>query len=111
MARSYRHIQEYEKEIMELRTAGRTQHEICDKYGFNQKQLKNFINRYNRRQDKIAAGIAIKHKGRQAKDWVVSEEKKANVLRYIITRKDARIKTLEMENKLLRDFLLSTERK
>ena len=48
MPRSYRHIQEYE----------------------------NFITRYNRKQDKIAAGIAIKRKGRPPKNYVVSEHDK-----------------------------------
>ena len=32
-------------------------------------------------------------------------------LRYIIERKDARIKSLEMENELMRDFLSRTGRK
>jgi len=32
-------------------------------------------------------------------------------LRYILARKESRIKALEMENKLMRDFLSLTERK
>ena len=111
MSRGYRHIKEYEKEIMELRQQGKTRREICEKFGFNMKQLKDFITRYNRRQNKIAAGIAIKKKGRPAKDSVVTEDDKLAVLRYKLTRKDARIKQLEMENELMRDFLSLTERK
>ena len=60
MPRGYRHMQEYEKEIMELREQGKSGCEICEKYGFNRKQYKNFITRYNRRQEKIAAGIVIR---------------------------------------------------
>ena len=111
MSRGYQHIQEYEKEIMELRSQGKTRREICEKFGFSMSQIKNFINRYNRRQDKIAAGIVIKKKGRPAKDSVVTEEDKLADLRYKLIRKDARIKQLEMENELMRDFLSLTGRK
>lgn len=111
MSRGYQHIQEYEKEIMELRSQGKTRREICEKFGFSMSQIKNFISRYNRRQDKIAAGIAIKKKGRPAKDSVVTGEDKLADLRYKLARKDARIKQLEMENELMRDFLSLTGRK
>ena len=111
MSRGYRHIQKYEKEILELRSQGKTGREIQEKFGFSKKQYDNFITRYNRRQEKIAAGIAIKKKGRPAKDNIVTEEDKLADLRYKLTRKDARIKQLEMENELMRDFLSLTERK
>ena len=42
---------------------------------------------------------------------MVSEEDKIAELRYILARKDAKIKSLEMENELMRDFLSLTERK
>ncbi|MGN0316116.1 MAG: helix-turn-helix domain-containing protein [Fusicatenibacter sp.] len=111
MTRGYRHIKDYEKEILELRAQGKTRKEICEKFGFSKKQYENFITRYNHRQEKIAAGIAIKKKGRPAKDIVVTEEDKIADLRYKLARKDARIKQLEMENELMRDFLSHTERK
>ena len=111
MPRSYRHIKEYEKEIMELKAQGKTKREICEKYGFSMKQLTNFITRYNVNQRKIAAGIALKRKGRPPKDYVVSEQDKVAELKYILARKDAKIKSLEMENELMRDFLSLTERK
>ena len=111
MPRGYRHIKDYEKEILELRAQGKTRKEICEKFGFSKKQYENFITRYNHRQEKIAVGIAIKKKGRPAKDIVVTEEDKIADLRYKLARKDARIKQLEMENELLRDFLSLTERK
>lgn len=111
MSRSYRHIQEYEKEIMELRNNGYTGREICEKFGFNKKQYENFITRYNKKQAKLAAGISLKRKGRPPKDYVVSEQDKVSELKYILARKDAKIKSLEMENELMRDFLSLTERK
>lgn len=111
MPRSYRHISEYEKEILELRKQGKTKREICKKYGFSIKQLTNFITRYNRKQDKIKAGVALKAKGRPPKDYQITEDMKINELKYVIARKDARIKALEMENELMRDFLSQTGRK
>ncbi|MBQ6908139.1 MAG: hypothetical protein IJQ28_07155 [Clostridia bacterium] len=59
----------------------------------------------------MAAGIAINKKGRPPKDCQVSEEDKIAKLRYIINRKNAKIKSLEMENELMRDFLSLTGRK
>jgi len=111
MPRSYRHIQKYEKEIMELRINGKTGREICEVFGFTLKQYKNFITRYNRKQDKLSAGIILKRKGRPPKDYVISEQDKVAELKYILARKEAKIKLLEMENELMRDFLSFTERK
>ena len=111
MPRSYRNISMYEKEILELKANGKTLREIGEILGFSYEQLHNFISRYNQRQRKLAAGIAIKKKGRPAKDSVVTEEDKLADLRYRLARKDARIKQLEMENELMRDFLSLTERK
>ncbi len=111
MARSYRRIQEYEEEILRLKEEGKTKREIGKIFGFSYEQIHNLISRYNARQRKIEAGIAIKRKGRPPKDYQINEEDKAAQLRYIIARKDAKIKSLEMENELMRDFLSLTERK
>ena len=111
MSREYRHVQEYEKEILELKEQGYTNREIGEKLGFTPKQIHNFIIRYNEKQRKLAAGIAIRKKGRPTKDTVMTEEDKLADLRYKLARKDARIKQLEMENELMRDFLSLTERK
>ena len=73
--------------------------------------MREFKTRYNRKQKKLAAGIALKKKGRPPKDYVISEKDKIAELKYILARKDAKIKSLEMENELMRDFLSLTERK
>ena len=57
MPRSYRHIQYYEKEIIELRSKGKTGREICERLGISKKQYENFITRYNKKQQKLEAGI------------------------------------------------------
>ena len=111
MPRSYRHIKEYENEILELKSQGMTKQEIGNKLGFTKEQIHNWISRYNANQRKLAAGIALKRKGRPPKDYVVSEHDKVAELKYILARKDAKIKSLEMENELMRDFLSLTERK
>ncbi|MBO4423270.1 MAG: helix-turn-helix domain-containing protein [Clostridia bacterium] len=111
MPRGYRHIQKYEEEILRLKEEGKTKREIGKILGFSYEQVHSYITRYNRKQRKIEAGIAIKRKGRPPKDYQVNEADKAAQLRYIIARKDAKIKSLEMENELMRDFLSLTERK
>ena len=111
MPRSYRHIQEYETEILSLKEQGKTLQEIGNQLGFTRKQVHNFITRYNTDKRKIETGRALKRKGRQPKDYVVSKQDKGAELKYILARRDAKIKQLEMENELMRDFLSLTERK
>ncbi len=111
MPRSYRHIQQYEKELLKLKEEGLTVKAIGERYGLTYEQTHEFFKRYNRKQRKLAAGIALKRKGRPPKDYAVSEQDKVAELKYILARKDAKIKALEMENELMRDFLSLTERK
>jgi len=111
MSRGYRNIKKYEKEILQLKEQGLTKKEIGKKFGLTFEQVHNFITRYNRNQRKIAAGIAPKKKGRPAKDCIIRKEDTLADLRYKMARKDAKIKQLEMENELMRDFILLTGRK
>ena len=116
MSRNYRHINEYEKEIIEMRRQGKSKREICEKYGFSIKQLTDFVTRYNRKQKKLAAGISIKPKGRPRKDGTelppsVQQLSKLTQLQYELAMKERHIKRLEMENELMRDFLSLAERK
>ncbi|MBQ8782132.1 MAG: hypothetical protein IJZ72_10725 [Oscillospiraceae bacterium] len=73
--------------------------------------MRDFKTRYNKKQKKIEAGIALKKKGRPPKNCVVSEQDKIAELKYMLARKEAKIKALEMENELMRDFLSLTGRK
>ena len=111
MPREYRHIKEYEKELHKLKAQGLTLREIGEKLGFSKEQVKGFFKRERKNERKLAAGIPLKRKGRPPKDYIVSEQNKVTELKYILARKDAKIKSLEMENELMRDFLLLTERK
>ena len=116
MPKSYQHISKYEKEILELKAQGLTRKEIGAKLGFTKKQVHNFITRYNEKQRKMKAGIAIRAKGRPCKsDNGISPSiqrlDKLSQMRYVMASKDRYIERLEMENELMRDFLSLTERK
>ena len=116
MSRNYRHINEYEKEILEMRKQGKSKREICEKFDFSIKQLTDFITRYNRKQKKLAAGISIKPKGRPRKDGTelppsIQQLSKLTQLQYELAMKERHIKRLEMENELMRDFLSLIGRK
>ena len=102
MPRKYSHIQEHEKEILELRSQGMTLREIGEKLGFTHKEMRGFLSRYNRKQRKLAAGISPKPKGRPRK----GEVREPSIAEY-----KYEIERLKMENELLRDFLRSTGRK
>ncbi len=116
MPREYRHIKQYEKEILELREAGLTYREIGEKLGLTKTQIEEFCRRYRQKQKKLAAGIAIKPKGRPRKNGAelppsVQQLSKLTQLQYELAMKERHIKQLEMENELMRDFLSLTGRK
>ena len=97
--RKYTHVQVMEKQIVTMREAGMTRQEIADELGLEKEQIKNWVARYNRRKTNLLKGLPAKPKGRPRKRPLSTEED--------YTRTIAR---LQMENKLLRDFLQSTER-
>lgn len=97
--RKWTDVSKYGEVIEQLRHEGKTRQEIADTLGLEKVQIKNWINRHNRAQEKASKGILPKAKGRPRK--------------YPITKAEAyerEIARLQMENKLLRDFLQSTER-
>ena len=111
MSRKNQNIKQYEKEIFELKEQGLSYAQIGEHFGIEGIYIKKFFERHRVKQRKIEAGIALKRKGRPPKDYVVKEEDKVAELRYILARKETKIKTLEMQNELMRDFLSLTERK
>lgn len=96
--RKWTRIEVYETEIIRLREGGLTRQEIADELGLDKIQIKNWINRYNKRQRASYVG-ETKPKGRPRKD---GQPPRQNI--------ETELKRLRMENKLLRDFLHSTER-
>ena len=115
MSRQYRHISEYESEIIKKYEEGKTLREIGNTFGFTYQQMRDFKTRYNKKQKKLAAGTTIKKRGRPCKNGTVppSIEKldKLAQMRYVLASRDRYIKRLEMEIELMRDFLSLTERR
>ena len=116
MARKYRYIKNYEKELIEYIEQGHSLRETGERFGFTYKEMRNFKTRYNKKQHKLAEGIEIKPTGRPRKDGTalppsVQQLSKGTQLRYELAIKERHMKALEMENELLRDFLSLTERK
>lgn len=92
MVRKYTHIMQIEDEIQRLHREGKTRREIADTLGLSLKQIKNWVNRYNKRQVK---GIAVpKRKGRPQKNPMTKEHEMK-----------LRIKELEREVTLYKSFL------
>ena len=98
--RAYMHIEQYEPLILSMRESGLTRQEIADELGLTKVQIKKWITRYNHRQSNLRIGIVSKKKGRPRKRPLSS-----------IEEYEKEISRLHMENKLLRDFLHSMERK
>lgn len=111
MARKYEHIQNYEKEIKEMLDEGRSQREIGEALGFSREQVHGFVKRLHAKERRKAAGEVPKKKGRATKEGKYSGTDKEGELKYQLAQKEARIKQLEMENELMRDFLSLTGRK
>ena len=111
MPRQYRYMEQYAEEILKIKAEVKTSGEIGAKLGSRKEQIHSFISRHNEKQRKVSAGIAIKKKGKSTQNSVVPEKDRITNLRYKPARKDARIKQLDMENELMRDFLSRTERK
>ena len=98
--RRYVQIKLVEDQIQLMRAEGMTNREIADHFGMNLKQVKNWVNRHNRAQRNLTDGIIPKPKGKPRKDGRPPHQNEKK-----------EIDRLRMENKLLRDFLQSIERK
>lgn len=101
--RNYTHIQALLPEIKAMLAEGKTQWEVAEHYGFRDKQVvKRLLERERRKERNLEAGILPRPKGRPRKDAAP---------RNIVAEQAYEIHRLQMENKLLRDFLRSTGRK
>ena len=67
MPSSYRHICDYEREIIEEFNNRKSLKRIAEAYGFSYKQVRNFKYRYNCNQRKTNAGQAIQGKADRVK--------------------------------------------
>ena len=97
--RKYTHIKAMEQQIISMRKTGMTRQEIADELGLTKDQIKDWVKRYNRRSRVFLQEREHKAKGRPRKD---GQPPKQDIQK--------ELNRLRMENKLLRDFLQSTER-
>ena len=97
--RKYTHLKAVEGVILSMRQDGMTFREIADELGLSHKQLRNWSYRHNCESRNILKSIEPKPKGRPRKD---GQPPRQDIQK--------ELERLRMENKLLRDFLQSTER-
>ena len=100
LKRKYTHMKELEEQVISMRESGMTRQEIADELGLDKIQVKNCVYRYNRRKTFLVRGYEPRPKGRPRKDGQAPKQDLQKEL-----------ERLRMENKLLRDFLQSMERK
>ena len=99
----YTHVQVLLPEIRAMEAAGKTKREIAEHFGLRDKYVvKQLLARERRKEEKIAAGIMPRPKGRRRKD---------DAPRDVVADQAYEINRLKMENQLLRDFLRLTGRK
>ena len=101
--RKYTHVQVLLPEITTMLAKGKTQREVAEYYGFQDKQvIKELLKRERRKERKLEAGILPRPKGRPRKN---------SAPRDIVAEQAYEIQRLRMENQLLRDFLRFAGRK
>ena len=101
--RKYTHIQVLLPEIKAMIAEGKTQREVAEYYGFQDKQVvKSLLKRERRKERKLEAGILLRPQGRPRKNAAPRD---------IVAEQAHEIQRLRMENELLRDFLRFTGRK
>lgn len=111
MPRKYTHIKKFEAELIVMIENGATLREAGAKYGFTKDEMKGFKKRYNASQRKKAYGIEPLKRGRPRKGDKDTEERKIEYYKRELRLAKYKNDRLRMENELLRDFLLLTERK
>ena len=99
--RKYTNLKMLLPEIQKMLTEGKSHREIEEYFGLTgERPIHHLLKQERRREAKLAAGIPQKSKGRpRSRPHTEVEETKREIAR------------LKMENKLLRDFLQSMERK
>ena len=101
--RNYTYVQALLPEIKTMLAEGKTQREVAEYYGFQDKQVvKRLLERERRKERKLEAGIIPRPKGRPRKDAVPRD---------IVAEQAYELQRLRMENQLLRDFLRCTGRR
>ena len=100
MTRKYTKVEELSEIIRVRKASGETNRTIGESYGLSKKQVKDLVNRQNRKERLLAAGYVPRPKGRPRKE-VVSEE----------VRQHNELVKLRMQVELLQNFLSEAGRR
>ena len=100
MTRKYTKVEQLAGIIRERKAAGETNRAIAESYGLTLKQIKDLLNRQNRKERLLAAGYIPQPKGRPRKGEQSPE-----------VRTNNEIVKLRMQVELLRNFLLEVGRR
>ena len=100
MARKYTKVEGLSDVIRARKASGETNRTISESYGLSKKQVKDLVNRQNRKERLLAAGYVPRSKGRPRKE-ATSEE----------VRQHNEIVKLRMQVELLRNFLSEAGRR
>ena len=99
--RKYTNLQILLPEIKGMIAEGKSHREIEEHFGLTgERPIHHLLKQERRREKKLEAGVVQRPKGRPRKD---GQPPKQSI--------ETEVKRLRMENKLLRDFLQSIERK
>ena len=99
--RKYTNLKVLLPEVREMLAQGKSHREIEEHFGLTgERPIHHLLKQERRREIKLASGIPPKHKGRPRTQPLSKVEEY-----------EREIARLQMENKLLRDFLQSVERK
>ena len=104
-------LRDNETIIIAMREAGKTRQEIANELGLTKEQIKNWVNRYNKKLKKQAEGIPTLPTGRPRKDYELTDENRVEYYKRQLRLSENENKRLKMENELMRDFLSLTGRK
>ena len=100
MTRKYTKVEELSEIIRTRKASGETNRAIGESYGLSKKQVKDLVNRQNRKKRLLAAGYVPRPKGRPQKE-AASEE----------VRQHKELVKLRMQVELLRNFLSEAGRR
>ena len=104
-------LKDNEEIIIAMRKAGKSRQEIANELGFTKGQIKNWVTRYNRKNEKQAKGIPTLPTRRPRKDYELTDENRVEYYKMQLILDKSENKRLKMENELMRDFLSLTGRK
>lgn len=108
MSREYKRIQQYETKILALKEKGYTQKKIAEALELEPSRVKNFFNRYNKKQQMLLSGADLRRRGRLPRD--ISSMKQFNSARFHFSvRPSEEKKPTLAENRSMWDCFFSEE--